>query len=68
MLTAMLDWLWMVTVAVPRVVPSTIEVADTLTKGLTGTEAGAVYRPVAEIDPQARPKHPGPDTLQITVS
>ena len=67
MLTEMFFVFWTVTVAVPRV-PSTIEVAVTVTTELAGTEAGAVYRPVAEIDPQANPEHPAPETLQVTVT
>ncbi len=66
MLTEMFFAFWIVTVAVPRV-PSTIDVADTVMTGLDGTDAGAVYKPLAEMDPQAKPEHPVPDTLQVTI-
>jgi hypothetical protein len=45
-----------------------IEVAMTVTLGGFGTVAGAVYRPVAVIDPHACPWQPLPETLHETTA
>ena len=45
---------------------STCDAAVTVTVPGTGIDAGAAYRPVPLIDPQALPMHPGPETLQLT--
>ena len=53
----------MVTPAVADLVGSATEVAVTDTCGELGTAEGAVYRPFADIVPQAAPLQPLPATL-----
>ena len=55
-----------VTTADPDFVESATNVAFTVTCGGLGTEAGAVYRPVDVIVPQAAPLQPEPAMLHVT--
>ena len=55
-----------VTVAALDFVGSAIDVAVTETRAGLGTVAGAVYRPLVDIVPQAAPVQPLPVTLQVT--
>ena len=64
--TVICEAAWIVTVAVPSV-PSTMDVAITVTVGGLGTNVGAVYNPVEEMDPQPKPMHPLPERLQLTI-
>ncbi len=56
----------MPTVAVPDWVGAATEVALTVTAAGLGGVAGAVYKPVDVMVPQAAPAHPAPETLQVT--
>ena len=55
-----------VTEAVADFVGSATEVAVIDTFGGLGTEGGAVYRPLVDIEPQLAPVQPLPATLQNT--
>ena len=55
-----------VTVDVEAREGSATEVAVMVTEAGAGTAAGAVYKPVVEMAPQAAPAQPAPDTDQVT--
>lgn len=56
----------MVTVADADLVASASEATVTVTIAGVGTAPGAVYNPVGEMVPHARPEHPLPPRLQLT--
>lgn len=55
-----------VAVALEDLVGAATDTAVMVTLGDAGTLGGAVYRPEAEIDPQADPEQPAPATAHLT--
>jgi hypothetical protein len=55
-----------VTVDLADLVGSATEVAVTVTTAGLGTDAGAVYRPLDEIEPQVAPEQPAPLRAHVT--
>ena len=55
-----------VAVAVPERVGAATGMAVIVTVAGAGIDAGAAYSPEAEMDPQARPAQPVPETLHFT--